>query len=311
LNLSGAQFCLARWRFRLLEFDFEVEYSPGKEHHGADTMSRLPTSPQPEVNPDVPVPAIDTEIPCFSVTDEPAPILLTVEYIREELQVEASYDRLSSALASASAVDYDDHGNVGLVLPSGEFQLILPTSIPNNSPVSVVQEVPYPKSLARRDARHLRRGEVHGLEDYVPSDPQIAYPCPIPVDMDILAIEPLPVALQVEEIVREQAADAYCQRYAASAGKDSLFDFEESGLLFRRAPLDGTLQIVVPKSLKARVLHLEHFPHTAGHPIVSRMFRPLLRRFFWPHMAVDVADTVRQCDVCSVTASKSGRGRAI
>jgi hypothetical protein len=108
LNLSDAQVLLARWRLRILEFDFEVEYFPGKEHHGADTMSRLTTSPQPEVNPDIPVPAIDTEIPCLSVTDEPAPILLTKEYIRDELQAEASYACFSSALASASAVDFDD-----------------------------------------------------------------------------------------------------------------------------------------------------------------------------------------------------------
>mgnify|MGYP003551043187 FL=1 len=41
LNLADAQGRLARWRLRLLEFDFEVEYSPGKEHHAADVMSRL------------------------------------------------------------------------------------------------------------------------------------------------------------------------------------------------------------------------------------------------------------------------------
>jgi hypothetical protein len=56
LNLSDAQGRLARWRLRLLEFDFEVEYSPGKEHKVADPMSRLPTSPQPEESPDIPVP---------------------------------------------------------------------------------------------------------------------------------------------------------------------------------------------------------------------------------------------------------------
>jgi hypothetical protein len=200
---------------------------------------------------------------------------------------------------------------VGLVLPSGEFQLIVPTSNLRNAPVSVVQDVPYPYSLARRDARHLRRGKVHGLEDNVPSGPQISSPCPVPVDTDTLAIEPLPAALQEEEIVREQVADSDFQRYAASAGKDSLFDFDESFLLVRRAPLDGTLQIAVPKSLQARVLHLEHFRCTAGHPGVSRMFRPLRQRFFWPRMPVDVADTVRQCGVFPVTASKSGRGRAI
>ena len=299
LNLSDAQGRLARWRLRLLEFDFEVEYSPGKEHHGADTMSRLPPSPQPEVITDIPVPAIDTEIPCFTVTDELTPILLTVKYLRDELQEDASYDCLLSALASASAVDFDDHGNVGRVLPSGEFQLVLPSSIPMHSPVSVVQDIPFPTSLARRDARYLRRGEVQGLKDYNPSGPKLASPASSPVETAVFSVDPLPAALRLEEIIREQAADEKCQQYATTAGKDYLFDFEESGLLVRRAPLDGTVQIVVPKSLQARVLHLEHFPRTAGHPGVSRMFRSLRRRFFWPRMAVDVADTIRQCDVCS------------
>ena len=121
-------------------------------------MSRLPPSPQREVITDIPVPAIDTEIPCFTVTDELTPILLTVKYLRDELQEDASYDCLLSALASASAVDFDDHGNVGRVLPSGEFQLVLPSSIPMHSPVSVVQDIPFPTSLARRDARYFGGG---------------------------------------------------------------------------------------------------------------------------------------------------------
>jgi RNase H-like domain found in reverse transcriptase len=41
LNLADAQGRLARWRLRLLEFDFEVQYSPGASHHAADTVSRL------------------------------------------------------------------------------------------------------------------------------------------------------------------------------------------------------------------------------------------------------------------------------
>jgi RNase H-like domain found in reverse transcriptase len=44
LNLADAQGRLARWRLSLLEFDFEVEYFPGKEHHAVEVMSRLPPS---------------------------------------------------------------------------------------------------------------------------------------------------------------------------------------------------------------------------------------------------------------------------
>ena len=65
LNLADAQGRLARWRLRLLEFDFEVQYAPGKEHHGADTLSRLRPSDPSLAEPAT---AVDTEIPCFEVS---------------------------------------------------------------------------------------------------------------------------------------------------------------------------------------------------------------------------------------------------
>jgi hypothetical protein len=42
MNLSDAQGRLARWRLRLAEFDFKVEYNPGSAQHAADALSRLP-----------------------------------------------------------------------------------------------------------------------------------------------------------------------------------------------------------------------------------------------------------------------------
>jgi hypothetical protein len=41
LNLSDAQGLLARWRLRLFEFDYEVQYHPGALNYGADMISRL------------------------------------------------------------------------------------------------------------------------------------------------------------------------------------------------------------------------------------------------------------------------------
>jgi RNase H-like domain found in reverse transcriptase len=41
LNSSDAQGRLDRWRLRLLEFDYEVQYHPGALQHGADIISRL------------------------------------------------------------------------------------------------------------------------------------------------------------------------------------------------------------------------------------------------------------------------------
>jgi RNase H-like domain found in reverse transcriptase len=61
MNLSDAQGRLARWRLRLSEFTFKVEYHPGAAHHTADALSRLPHQAVP---PD----PIEEEIPVCSVS---------------------------------------------------------------------------------------------------------------------------------------------------------------------------------------------------------------------------------------------------
>ena len=51
LNLTNVSGRLARWRLRLAEYEFEVEYRPGVKHQLADGMSRLRTaSVFPETN---------------------------------------------------------------------------------------------------------------------------------------------------------------------------------------------------------------------------------------------------------------------
>jgi hypothetical protein len=58
-------------------------------------------------------------------------------------------------------------------------------------------------------------------------------------------------------------------------------------------------QIVVPQSLVSRILYLEHYPPAAGHPGAHRMFQTIRKTFYWPLIAEDVYETVRQCDLCA------------
>jgi transposase InsO family protein len=70
-------------------------------------------------------------------------------------------------------------------------------------------------------------------------------------------------------------------------------------VLIRIAPSDGSKQVVVPNSLRSKVLYLEHYPTAVAHPGAHRMFRTMMRSFYWPHMAEDVFETVRKCDACA------------
>jgi RNase H-like domain found in reverse transcriptase len=65
LDSADAQGRLSRWRLPLLEFDFEVQYTPDKEHHGADTLSYIRPSDPLLAEPTT---AVDMEISCFEVS---------------------------------------------------------------------------------------------------------------------------------------------------------------------------------------------------------------------------------------------------
>ena len=58
------------------------------------------------------------------------------------------------------------------------------------------------------------------------------------------------------------------------------------------------LKIVIPLALRARILHLEHYPKTASHPGGRKLYYYLRRDFYWPSMAVDCYATVKNCVTC-------------
>jgi Integrase zinc binding domain len=131
-----------------------------------------------------------------------------------------------------------------------------------------------------------------GLADVVASSEEVLA-APAQVD------EVLPLALQLEVIRREQTADPWCRTLLSSRDPDSLFALNDAGILERKAPLDGVKQIILPLSLRPRLLHLEHFPRVVGHPGVTRMFHSLRRHYFLKHIASDVANTINNCTVCA------------
>jgi hypothetical protein len=145
LKFSNAQGRLARWRLRLLELDFEVQYTPGRAHHGADTMSRLRRG---EHSPRVADEPVDAVIPCFALAPVPGPHLIPAENLRELQETDPDCQHLLHHFGCTRSLDYDPSGTLGHVLPSGEFQVQLPGS----APVTVYEEA----YSGREDASILR-----------------------------------------------------------------------------------------------------------------------------------------------------------
>jgi len=61
---------------------------------------------------------------------------------------------------------------------------------------------------------------------------------------------------------------------------------------------DAIKQIVVPTTLRAKLLHLAHEIPAAGHFGVSKTKDRLLRHFYWPSISRDTRGFCRSCDVC-------------
>ena len=111
------------------------------------------------------------------------------------------------------------------------------------------------------------------------------------------SVEPI----SIDEIVREQARDAYCctKRTEMDHEWNSPFKEDETGLLVRISNLDGAHQIVIPKSMQKRILYANHYPKTAGHPGGRRMFYTMRRYYYWPYMSLDIYNTVKNCEACA------------
>eukprot|EP00171_Calliarthron_tuberculosum_P023081 IDg23081t1 len=125
----------------------------------------------------------------------------------------------------------------------------------------------------------------------------------VPLDAVFATTEQLPEAaepLLIEEILREQARDEFCERLRAlvEVGATSVYTEDpETGLIVRT--LHQPQQIVVPESLRLRALNLFHRPITAGHPGGKKMYTTLRRNLYWPGMALDCYQHVRSCPECA------------
>ncbi|CDF34164.1 unnamed protein product [Chondrus crispus] len=109
-------------------------------------------------------------------------------------------------------------------------------------------------------------------------------------------------AVTPEELIREQAVDPFCNRIKEEmdAGKVRTFSMkteELEGTLCRTAA--EFVQVVIPQSLRDRVLGLSHYAKLAGHPGGRKLYKTLRRYFYWPTMASDCYAVAKNCAACA------------
>ena len=104
--------------------------------------------------------------------------------------------------------------------------------------------------------------------------------------------------ISIEELLVAQQQDALCTdiRRKLDAGEAMSFKMNEDGLLCRIMEHE---QIVVPQSLRPRVLHIYHYARLSGHPGGRKLYHAIKRHFYWPALAVDCYATVRRCATCA------------
>ena len=114
-------------------------------------------------------------------------------------------------------------------------------------------------------------------------------------------------AITREELVREQTDDPYCQSilHAINHGAILPFTEDETGALVRTVTVN--YQLVVPEKLRPRLLHYAHHALLAGAPGGRKLYTTLRRDYYWPSMAVQCYQTVRNCSECAKNRIKLRR----
>jgi hypothetical protein len=116
-----------------------------------------------------------------------------VEDLIESQQADQRCLDARDGLITATGVYYDYQGVLGQVLPSGEFAVMFPSSCPTEANVKLFAELPFPTSLARGDARRLRRGDASSVRS------SVRYMAQTPSDeVVVLSTTPIPAAVQIE-----------------------------------------------------------------------------------------------------------------
>ncbi|XP_041470756.1 uncharacterized protein LOC121420251 [Lytechinus variegatus] len=127
---------------------------------------------------------------------------------------------------------------------------------------------------------------------------------------DVVTPEKLKDAQQTDESLRRARELADSQQEKTNNRNATSSYYYRDGILFRKfhspnVEHDSVFhQVVVPKSLRTRVMRLAHETLFGGHQGAKKTTDKILTNFFWPGITSDVTRYCQSCDVCQRTLPK-------
>lgn len=107
------------------------------------------------------------------------------------------------------------------------------------------------------------------------------------------------IAPTFEEILQQQGNNPFSQHPAVLVRKaEGVCSVDKNVSVVRTDPIYITIQILVTKAHRSRLLSHSHYLVMTGHPCRRRMYDSMRRLPYCSHMANDVYSTAGNCPVC-------------
>ena len=246
MKLTDSSGRLMRWRLRLSEFDFTIQYRPGIVHQVLDALSRIIP---PQGNDDRP---LDDELPTYGDHEN---VLVTTRTRKRAANVMKT--------DSERTPQTSDSGNARKRTKKRHHSRKQTTSGYKDDKQRLIRE--FDENVLGNDSEN----EDEALDEVLDEDPDIFdLPMAYRDDGRNIRIADVPVNITRDEVLEAERFDDFCQTILARQNRhrDSASFEDDYGVLRRRHPtIHGLEQIVLPETLRPRILDLAHYSKFAGH----------------------------------------------
>ena len=104
--------------------------------------------------------------------------------------------------------------------------------------------------------------------------------------------------LDKENVLREQAKDAFCTKQSPGTYRNKQeFFLDSNGILYKRKA-NGKHQLIVPETLISEVIKENHDPVYISHPGAKITYDLISLRYWWPGMRKYITEYIKNCDSC-------------